>query len=157
MTDASLLPDAVRGLVRVARIVESASGDLSIADFRVVSIIASGENSPSRVAARLLLSRPTITATLDSLEKRGLVLRSGVADDARATALSLTEEGIVLLGRAEARMSRQLELLCERTPDAQQVISSLAWLGDVLEAVVTDRIARAAAMPEPLRNLRSTS
>ena len=70
MTDASLLPDAVRGLVRVARIVESASGDLSIADFRVVSIIASGEDSPSRVAARLLLSRPTRSLSLIGSEAR---------------------------------------------------------------------------------------
>jgi DNA-binding MarR family transcriptional regulator len=148
MPDESLLPDAVRALVRVSRLVESASGDLGIADYRVLSIIASGEDSPSRVAARLLLSRPTISATLDSLGRRGLILRSSVPDDARATALSLSDVGADLLRRAEVRMSRQLELLCERTPDAQQVIGSLAWLGGAIEAAVTDRIERAANAPE---------
>jgi DNA-binding MarR family transcriptional regulator len=147
VSDDPLLPSAVRGLVRVSRLVESASGDLSTADFRVLSIIARGESSPSRVASRLLLSRPTISSTLDSLEKRGLIVRSIVPDDARAAILSLSDDGTDLLQRAERRMSRQLELLCDRTPDADRVIASLAWLESAIEAAVTDRLERAANAP----------
>ncbi|WP_407344504.1 MarR family transcriptional regulator [Pengzhenrongella phosphoraccumulans] len=149
MTDHTLLPGAVRGLIRVARLVEGASGDLSIADFRVLSIIASGENSPSQIAARLLLSKPTISSTLDSLGKRALIERSAVPDDARAVTLALSEKGADLLERAERRMSRQLELLCARTPDADQVVASLAALESAIEAIVTDRLARAASAPRP--------
>ena len=148
MTD-SLLPAAVRGLIRVARLVEGASGDLSIADFRVLSIIASGEDSPSQVAARLLLSKPTISSTLDSLRRRGLIERSPMPDDARAVTLALSAKGTDLLDRAERRMSRQLELLCARTPDADQVVASLAALEVAIEAVVTDRLTRAANAPKP--------
>ena len=147
MTDDSLPSAAVRGIVRVSRLVESASGDLSVADYRVLSIIAGGEGSPSRVAARLLLSRPTISSTLDSLGKRGLIIRSSVPDDGRAATLTLSEDGADLLGRAQVRMSRQLELLSERTPDAEQVIAALAWLDVAMEAAVTDRLARAAKPP----------
>ena len=144
MTENAHLPEAVRAIVRASRIVEAASGELGIADFRVLSIIAAGEDSPSRVAARLLLSRPTISATLDSLLKRGLIVRASVPDDARAAALSLSDEGADLLRRAEVRMARQLELLCERTPDAHRLVESLAWLGDAVEAAVLERIARSA-------------
>ncbi|MGV8965607.1 MAG: MarR family winged helix-turn-helix transcriptional regulator [Cellulomonas sp.] len=148
MTD-SPLPTAVRGLIRVARLVEAAAGDLSIADFRVLSIIARGEDSPSQVATRLLLSKPTISSTLDSLRKRGLIERSTVPDDARAVTLSLSEEGADLLERAERRMSRQLELLCAHTPDADQIVASLATLEGAVEDIVTDRLARAANAPKP--------
>jgi DNA-binding MarR family transcriptional regulator len=147
MPDDSLLSAAVRGIVRVSRLVESASGDLSIADYRVLSIISGGEGSPSRVAARLLLSKPTISSTLDSLGKRGLIIRSSVPDDGRAATLTVSKDGAGLLRRAQARMSRQLELLCERTPDADQVVASLAWLDVAMEAAVTDRMARAANTP----------
>jgi len=145
--DDSLLSAAVRGIVRASRLVESASGDLSIADYRVLSIIAGGEGSPSRVAGRLLLSKPTISSTLDSLSKRGLIIRKSVPDDARAATVTVSEDGTDLLRRAQVRMSRQLELLCERTPDAEQVIASLAGLDVAMEAAVTDRLARAAANP----------
>jgi hypothetical protein len=46
-------------------------------------------------------------------------------------------------------MSRQLELLCDRTPDADQVIACLAWLERAIEAAVTDRLERAANTPRP--------
>ena len=144
----SPLRAAVHGLVRVARLVEGATGDLSIADFRVLSLIACGEDRPSRVAARLLLSRPTVSSTLESLGRRGLIVRSSPPGDARTASLALTDEGADLLARAERRMSRQLELLCDRAPDAGVVIRALAALDEVLEAVVTDRMERAANTPE---------
>ena len=145
----SLLPTAVRGLIRVSRLIESATGDLSVADWRVLSIIERGEGSPSRVADRLLLSRPTISATLDSLAKRGLIERTTLPDDARAVSISLSADGVELLGRAEVRMSRQLELLCDRTADASRVVAALALLDDAIEAAVTERIERSGSTPRP--------
>ena len=144
MPDNSLLSTAVRGLIRASRLIESATGDLSIADWRVLSIIANGEGSPSRIADRLLLSRPTISATLDSLSKRGLIERMAMPDDARAASISLSVDGADQLARAEVRMSRQLELLCGRTPDASQVISALAELDAAIEAAVAERLERQA-------------
>ena len=61
--------------------------------------------------------------------------------------LPLSEEGPDLLRRAERRMARQLELLCDRTPDSGQVIASLAWLEEAIEAAATDRLERATNMP----------
>jgi len=146
MSDPAALIDAVRALSRVSRVVNPAIGDLSPADYRLMAIIVSGEERAARVAARLALGKATISATVDSLSKRGLIVRSQVPGDSRATALSLSEEGLALFDLVEGRMARQLELLCERTPNGEQVIESLTWLGTVIEAAVTDRIERAARL-----------
>ena len=143
MPESTALLDAVRAIARLSRIVNPAAGNLSSADYRALSIIRLGEDRASRLAARLALGKPTISATIDSLAKRGLVLRSSVPADSRAVELSVTEAGLEVLDLVESRMARQLELLCERTPDGEQVVQSLSWLGDVIEAAVTDRITRA--------------
>ena len=149
MPDHAALVDAVRALAVLSRVVNPVAADLSPADYRVMSVIASGEDRASRLAARLALGRPTISATVDSLSGRGLISRSSVPGDQRATALSLSPDGVEVLARIEGRMARQLELLCERTPDGERVIESLSWLGAVVEAAIDDRIDREQRTPEP--------
>jgi DNA-binding MarR family transcriptional regulator len=148
VSEPSALIDAVRALARLTRVVNPAVGDLSTADYRVMASIVSGEGRASRLASRLSLGKPTISATIESLSKRGLVVRSSVAGDSRATALSLSDEGAAVFEKVEARMARQLELLCERTPDGRQVVESLTWLGTVIEAAVTDRLERAERLDQ---------
>ncbi|HEX4057078.1 MAG TPA: MarR family winged helix-turn-helix transcriptional regulator [Galbitalea sp.] len=126
--------DAVLALSRLSRIVERASDELSSADYRVMSAIAGGEARASRLASRLLLGRPTISSTVDSLSKRKLIVKATVDGDNRAIALSLSPAGAKLFARMEGRMVRQLELLAARTPNPSQVIESLGWLGDAIEA-----------------------
>jgi DNA-binding MarR family transcriptional regulator len=145
MTEPSSTPpsaeliDGVRALSRLSRIVERASDELSPADYRVMSAIASGEARASRLANRLLLGKPTISSSVESLSKRGLIVKSSVEGDNRAVALTLSDEGAELFGRMEARMTRQLELLAERTPDPARVLQSLSWLGAVIEDSMAKR------------------
>jgi DNA-binding MarR family transcriptional regulator len=141
--EAPVLIDAVRALARAARVVQPAVGELSPADYRLMSAIVSGEDRASRLAARLALGKPTISATVESLCKRGLVVRSGVDGDSRAVALSLSEMGQEVLDRVESRMAHQLELLCARTPNGEQMVQSLVWLGVAIESVAGDRAERA--------------
>jgi DNA-binding MarR family transcriptional regulator len=144
MPQPTSLVDAVRALARVSRVIERASEGLSLADYRVLSAIASGEVRASRLAAKLALGKPAISATVDSLGKRGLIERSSVAGDNRAIALSLSPVGTELFERVEAQMALKLEHLCERTPDGEQVIRSLSWLGDAIESVVAERTTETA-------------
>ena len=145
MVEPSLLHDAVRALARASRIVERASLDLSFADYRVMSALAGGEDRASRLADRLALGKPAVSATVDSLDKRGLIVRSKVEGDNRAVALALTDEGRDVFERMQARMSRQLELLAERTPDPAGVISALAMLDAAVDAAMQERREREAA------------
>ncbi len=72
--------DAVRALARATRVLERASGELSLAHYRVLSAIASGEKRASRVAERLAIGKPTVSAAVEALAQRGLLLRSAVDD-----------------------------------------------------------------------------
>jgi DNA-binding MarR family transcriptional regulator len=143
MTEATPAIEAVRALARVSRVVERASDELSFADYRVLAQLSSGEERASRLAQRLALGKPAISASVESLSKRGLIVRSSVEGDNRATALSLSEEGAELFARMEGRMARQLELLVERTPDSAAVLQALVWLGEVVEVAVAQRFKEA--------------
>jgi DNA-binding MarR family transcriptional regulator len=145
MIEPTSLEQAVRALARASRLVERASTDLSFADYRVMSAINAGEERASRLADRLALGKPTVSASIESLSKRGLIVRSKVEGDNRAVALSLSEDGSELYDRMQARMARQLELLAERTPEPERVIQALVLLDDAIEAVVLERYTKESA------------
>lgn len=130
---------AIRALARMSRVLERSSPELNLAHYRVLSAVASGDQRASRVASRLALGRPTVSAAVDALCKRGLIQRAGVKDDQRAASLSLTRDGEAVLSRVEAEMVRRLDLLCARTPNGAQVMQSLAWLGPAIDEAVAER------------------
>jgi DNA-binding MarR family transcriptional regulator len=131
--------EAVRALARVSRVLVRSSDELSLAHYRVLSAVAAGEERASRVAARLAVGRPTVSAAVDSLLERGLLARSRVAEDQRASTLCVTAAGEALLARVEAEMVRRIEDLCARTPDPQRVLESLTWLEHALEEARAER------------------
>jgi DNA-binding MarR family transcriptional regulator len=132
---------AVRALARATRVLERASGELSLAHYRVLSAIASGDERASRVANRLAIGKPTVSAAVDALVQRGLLVRSEVDGDQRVAALHLTSEGTALLTRVEAEMIRRIDDLCARTPDGDQLMESLVWLGSAIDDMQAKRAA----------------
>jgi DNA-binding MarR family transcriptional regulator len=134
--------EAVRALARVSRVLERASGELNLAHYRVLSAIASGDERASRVAVRLALGKPAVSAAVDSLVQRGLVVRTGVTTDQRASDLSLTADGRAALEVAETAMVERINQLCGWTPDCARVQESLAWLGAALDEAVAERLTR---------------
>jgi DNA-binding MarR family transcriptional regulator len=133
--------EAVRALARVSRILERASGDLNLAHYRVLSAVASGDERASRVAARLALGKPAVSAAVDSLCQRGLLTRTTTAADQRVTVLRLTDAGAALLESVEADMVKRLASLADRTPRPDQLVESLTWLGRAIDEVMAERIA----------------
>src|ERR1700728_2063445 len=77
----STAAEAVRALARATRILERGSGELSLAHYRVLSAIASGDERASRVAKRLAIGKPTVSAAVEALAQRGLLVRSAVDGD----------------------------------------------------------------------------
>ncbi|MDP9117810.1 MAG: MarR family winged helix-turn-helix transcriptional regulator [Actinomycetota bacterium] len=124
---------AVRALVRTSRILERAGGDLSLAHYRVLAAVASGEERASRLAARLALGKPTISAAVDGLCGRGLLERGEVAADQRASSLTLTPAGRAALDGAERQMTEKLGELCECSPDPARMVEALVLLGSALD------------------------
>jgi DNA-binding MarR family transcriptional regulator len=136
---------AIRALARVARLLERSSGDLNLAHYRVLSAIAEGSERASRVADRLTLGKPTVSAAVESLTKRGLLLREDAAEDRRATTLTLTPAGEEALAAVDREMLGYLDDLLGRTPDPAAVLESLGQLGKALDEVAAERSARRAA------------
>lgn len=129
---------AVHGLTRASKVMERACGGLSLAHYRVLAAVAAGDERASRVAARLALGKPTVSASVEALCARELLVRSVVAGDQRAIRLSLTREGTKLLEAAEAAMTSALEGLVARTERRDDVIDALVALGSAIDAAAAE-------------------
>ena len=138
-TPAGDVTEAVRALARASRLLEKALGELHLAHYRVLSAVASGDQRATRVAARLALGKPAISATVDSLCQRGLLARSDVESDQRAAALQLTPLGQAVLEKAETDMVAWLTALGDRTPDGPRLFQALAWMSPAIDQMAADR------------------
>jgi DNA-binding MarR family transcriptional regulator len=133
--DADLLR-ATRALALVARALERAAGasDLTLAQFRVLSLIAAGDERSSLLADRLAVAKPTITAVVDGLVERGFVARGAVAGDRRSIRVSLTPAGAGAVRAAEAEMTAALGRIFEHARDRDALVAALVDLDDALAA-----------------------
>jgi DNA-binding MarR family transcriptional regulator len=131
--------DAVRGLARAARLLEKATGDLSLAHYRILSAVAGGDARASRIAARLALGKPAVSTAVETLCQRGLLEREDHDGDQRVVVLRLTRDGAARLRRVETDMSRWLDALRARTPDGDAVLDALVHLGDAIEQAAATR------------------
>lgn len=123
----------MHALTRASRILERALNGLSLADFRVLSAVAAGEARASRLAARLAIGKPTVSATVDSLVRRGMLRRTAHDTDQRAVELALTAKGDAARDEAERALASVVTQLAAETEHPDAVLASLAELGDGIE------------------------
>jgi long-chain acyl-CoA synthetase len=118
--------------------------DLTLPQYRVLSILAEGSAAASGLAERLAVRRPSITALIDGLEARGLVDRRQEDADRRRVALRLTEAGARIVAEADRTVDRYLAAIAGHLPDKDEAMAlrSLELWG---QALSEDRQARAAA------------
>jgi DNA-binding MarR family transcriptional regulator len=133
----------VLGAARLARVLDRASGDLGLAHYRMLSLVAAGDERASRLAQRLTLGKPAVSASVDALVARGLLTRDTVAGDQRAIRLQLTDEGRLLLSQTEAAMAARLEDVVRATDDPDMTMRALAMLDEAIDRHLAER--RAAA------------
>ena len=143
------MDDDLLTLARLARLLERACGDLAppltLAQYRLLAMIGGGADRASHLAGRLALAKPTVSATVDTLVERGLLVRGTATDDRRVTTLSLTASGREVLARAEAAMRVRLDDVLARVDDPAAVSRALAALGEGLdERRAAQRAARSA-------------
>ena len=139
---ASDLPRATRALTLAARALERAAAarDLTLAQFRILALIASGDERSSLLAERLTVAKPTITAVVDGLVERGLVAREAVAGDRRSIRVALTATGEAALRAAEEEMSETLRRIFEHARDRDALVGALLDLDDALAARMETRL-----------------
>ncbi|MGH7642414.1 MAG: MarR family winged helix-turn-helix transcriptional regulator [Candidatus Dormibacteria bacterium] len=143
------LGPAVETLTRVARILERASGELSLSHYRVLTMVAAGDGRASRLAERLALGKPAISAAVDSLVKRGMLSRSGEDPDRRATRLEITTSGRGALAACESAMADALAELLRHTEDVPPILRALEDLSLALSRRQRNRETEASAATHP--------
>lgn len=139
---------AVRALARAARLLEHACCTaMSLPQYRMLAMVAAGGQRASHLAGNLDLARPSVTAVVDGLVKKGWLVRSAVAGDRRAACIQLTPAGREALSAEEDHMAERLMAVVARAPEPAGVLAGLAGLGQALDAVAVDRAAPAAQVP----------
>ena len=87
-----------------------ASLGLCLSDFTTLeALLHKGPLTISEIQEKVLLASGSMTAAVDRLENRGLVVRKPVANDRRARLLELTPEGRELISKVFAEHARHLE------------------------------------------------
>ncbi len=133
---------AVRALARASRLLERVSEEANLSHYRVLSAIAAGDERASRIASKLALGKPAISATVDALCQRGLLSRSAVQGDQRAAALRLSPDGEEVLASMEAAMTEWVGQVCALVPDGDRLIESLVWMGDAIDRMAAEHHGR---------------
>jgi DNA-binding MarR family transcriptional regulator len=132
---------AVRTLARVARLLERSCTPLTLAQYRVLTRIAAGEDRASRISEQLLVAKPTVSAAIDALVTAGYLDRSADPDDRRAIGLAVTPSGSDALTTAEAAMAARLAPVLAGIEDLDGFCASC----DAIETELDARFAARAA------------
>lgn len=144
----------MEAISRVARVLERASGELSLSHYRILAMVAAGDGRASRLAGRLALGKPAISAAVESLVSRGLLLRSDADRDRRATQLQITAKGRASLTAAELSMSVELDDLVRHAANPTAVQAAVLDLSLALDRRQAAREAKQSP-PVPVAHTHS--
>ncbi len=132
---------AVLAAARLARVLDRAGGELGLAHYRFLTLVAAGDERASRLAERLALGKPAVSAAVATLVAQGLLTRDDVAGDQRAIRLQLSDEGRAVLARTEAAMADRLSQLVAGTEDPAATVNALVALGEAIDRDLAERRA----------------
>jgi DNA-binding MarR family transcriptional regulator len=138
----SSLEDAALTLAVAARLLERSLGDMTLPQFRVLSLVASSPERAGRIAAKAAMSRPTLSGLLDGMAARGWVRRSDVDGDRRGVQLELTPEGLGALETARDALAGRVGTLLGHTDDDSRTraLDGIAALGRAIETERETRV-----------------
>jgi len=145
-----VLQDATRVLTGVAlRSLDSLRGAVSLAQFRLLAVLAElGRARSAQVARALGLDASTVTRLADRLVAAGHVARGSDPAHRSVVTLELTGSGQALVAAVAAARERELQRLLEAvSPGSQRVIASA--LRELVQAA-GDGYGVAAARAVPL-------
>jgi DNA-binding MarR family transcriptional regulator len=132
-------------IARLCRVLENhGTGELTLPQYRVLGLLSAGDERSTELAARLAVTKPTLTALIDGLVERGLVIRETADGDRRVVRLSITPAGRDAATTAGAGLRAVLDDVLTRCADADAV---LAVLDDVRRALDARWAERAGARP----------
>jgi long-chain acyl-CoA synthetase len=127
-----------RTVARLGRQVEIALAtiDLTTAQYRTLTQLGEGAEAASSLAAKLAVSRPSVTAVVEGLVERGLVDRRHSDEDRRRVSVNLTGSGRRVLAQADEVVSTKLAVfLAAVSPrQAAQAVNGITQWGKAMDA-----------------------
>ncbi len=138
MTGRGITPDgadtsqAVMAILRLFRGLECVDAGLTPSQYRIMKLAGAGGERSTRLAQRLAVAKPTLTATADGLVAAGYACRAAEPGDRRVVRLSLTPAGRAALDRADTAYADWLGPLLDATGDPGAVLDALGLLGSAM-------------------------
>jgi DNA-binding MarR family transcriptional regulator len=126
------MSQAIMVILRLFRGLECVDTGLTPSQYRIMKLAGAGGERSTRLAQRLAVAKPTLTATADGLVAAGYACRAAERGDRRVVRLSLTPAGRAALDRADAAYSAWLGQLLDATGDQAAVLGALELLGSAM-------------------------
>ncbi len=126
--------ESVLTLMWLGRVMERVDSGLSPQQYRILKLAGAGGERSARLAERLAVAKPTLTAIADSLVAAGLARRVAEPGDRRVVRLQLTEAGSVAVQRADAIYGEWLTGLLEQTGRGPEIHEDLRHVRAAMES-----------------------
>lgn len=124
---------AVMIVLRLFRALERVDTDLTPQQYRILKLAGAGGERSARLAERLAVAKPTLTATADGLVAAGYARRDAEAGDRRVVRLCLTAAGHEALDRADAAYGRWLDQVLAETGEPDLVLHALDLVNQAMD------------------------
>jgi DNA-binding MarR family transcriptional regulator len=131
--DAQTAQAAVLTVMRLYRALERIDTGLSPQQYRILKLAGAGGERSARLAERLAVAKPTLTATADGLVAAGYAQREAEPGDRRVVRLCLTASGRAALERADAAYADWLGPLLGATGDPAGVLEAFRDLDAAMD------------------------
>lgn len=101
----------------------------------LLALSSGGARTPKNLAQQAAVEQPTMTATIQRMERDGLVTRKANPDDGRSALIALTPTGYERIGDMDRALGALNELLLEQftTAERGQFLELLGRVVSVLE------------------------
>ena len=133
-------------LLRLFRVLERVDTDLTPQQYRILKLAGAGGERSAKLAERLAVAKPTLTAIADGLVAAGYARRETEPGDRRVVRLCLTESGHAAVGRADAAYGQWLDQVLAQASAPEAALNALDALNEAMDEV---RRAKHAATPPP--------
>jgi DNA-binding MarR family transcriptional regulator len=147
VADQQRAAQAVMILLRLFRSLERVDTDLTPQQYRILKLAGAGGERSARLAERLAVAKPTLTATADGLVAAGYARRDTEPGDRRVVRLCLTAAGHEALDRADVAYTQWLDGLLAHTAEPDQVLPALDTLSRAMDEVRRARLTASASGP----------
>jgi DNA-binding MarR family transcriptional regulator len=131
-------------LLRLFRSLERVDTDLTPQQYRILKLAGAGGERSAKLAERLAVAKPTLTATADGLVAAGYARRETEAGDRRVVRLCLTASGHEAVDRADTAYTGWLDQLLDHTAEPDQVLHALDLLSHAMDEVRCARVTASA-------------